>query len=45
MYVMNMKVEGQWGQRTSLSFKLVPREAREEEPRIKLTSEKDKRKL
>lgn len=33
---MNMKVEGQWSERMSLSFELVPHEGTQKEPRIGL---------
>lgn len=42
---MNTKVEGQWGERISLSFELVPHEGRQEEPRTELMSEKEERML
>lgn len=43
---MNMKVEKQWGERTSLSFVIVLCEDRKKEPRMELMmSEKEEMKL
>ena len=43
---MNAKMEGQWCERTSLSFELVPCEGRQEELRTELTvPEREERKL